>query len=140
MAYIPTDAHWYIAEIVEQITVEDDPRNVVHKNLVLIRADSPETAYEKALSFGRNSEIHYGNPDGKQVHIIFRGLSDLNVIHDELEDGAELIYEERIGLTDESIEGLISPKERLGVFRPPEHTKGPDYSSKEILDEARKLL
>jgi len=32
MAYIPTDAQWYVAEIVEQITVEGDSRNVVHKN------------------------------------------------------------------------------------------------------------
>jgi hypothetical protein len=140
MAHIPTDAQWYIAEIVDQITVEDDPRSVVHKNLVLIRADSPETAYEKALSFGRDSETDYVNPDGKQVHIRFRGLSDLNVIHGELEDGAELMYEEKVGLTNESIERLISTKERLAVFCPIRSTKGPDYSSREILDEVRKLL
>jgi len=140
MAYIPTDAQWYVAEIVEQVIIEGDPRNVVHRNLVLIRADSPETAYEKALSFGRSSETDYDNSEGKQVHIRFRGLSDLNVIHDKLEDGAELMYEEKVGLTNESIERLISPKERLAVFRPIEHTKGPDYSSREILDETRKLL
>ena len=25
---------WYVAEIVEEITVQDDPRNVVHQNLL----------------------------------------------------------------------------------------------------------
>ena len=36
MAYIPTDAKWYVAELIEQITIEGDSRSVVHKNLVLI--------------------------------------------------------------------------------------------------------
>ena len=40
MAYIPEDAKWYLADIVLEITIEDDPRNVVHTNLVLISADS----------------------------------------------------------------------------------------------------
>jgi hypothetical protein len=30
MGYIPANAKWYLAEIVEQIAVEGDPRNVVH--------------------------------------------------------------------------------------------------------------
>ena len=32
MGYVPDDAKWWIAEIVEEITVEDDARNVVHIN------------------------------------------------------------------------------------------------------------
>jgi hypothetical protein len=52
MGYIPEDAKWYLAEIVEEITVEEDSRNVVHRNLHLIRADSPEEAYRKAIELG----------------------------------------------------------------------------------------
>ena len=52
MGYIPKDAKWYLADIIQQITVEDDPRSVVHTNVVLVRADSPEEAYEKALALG----------------------------------------------------------------------------------------
>ena len=41
MGYIPPDAKWYLAEIVQQISVEGDPRRVVHTNLVLVRGDCP---------------------------------------------------------------------------------------------------
>jgi len=141
MAFIPKDAKWYLAEIVLKITVEDDPRNVVHTNWVLVRADSPEEAYERSLSLGRQWEgDRYENPAGKMVRTDFCGLRDLNVIHEELEDGAEITFEEEIGLSDEEIRKKISSKDRLGVFRPLERSDRPDYASKEIIDEARKLL
>ena len=56
MGYVPADVKWFIAEIVEEITVEDDPRNVVHVNYNLIRADSPEEAYEKSLELGQTEK------------------------------------------------------------------------------------
>src|SRR5580658_4503571 len=98
MAYIPESAKWYLAEIVEQITVEGDPRNVVHTNLVLVRADSPDEAYQKAIELGTAGDASFENPDGKWVTFRFRGLHDLNVIYDELEDGAELDCSENIGM------------------------------------------
>jgi len=62
------------AELVEEITVEDDPRNVVHQNLVLIRAVSADEAYEKARKIGKDGETSYDNPSGKAVRIRFRGF------------------------------------------------------------------
>ena len=50
MGYIPKNAKWYLAELVEEITISGDPRNVVHTNLVLVRADSAAEAYEKSLA------------------------------------------------------------------------------------------
>ena len=44
MGYIPPDAKWYLADIVEQATIEDDPRRVIPINTILIHADSPEAA------------------------------------------------------------------------------------------------
>jgi hypothetical protein len=123
-----------------KITVEGEPPNVVHKNLVLIQANSPQTAYQRAWALVRSSEISYENPAGKKVCIKFRGLSDLNVIHDELKDGTELLYEEMIGVSNEDIEKWVLSKEELSVFRPFEPTRGPDYSSREIVDEAQRLV
>ena len=57
MGYIPKSAKWYLADIVQQITVEGDPRSVVHTNLVFVRADSPEEAYEKALELGADGPV-----------------------------------------------------------------------------------
>jgi len=139
MAYIPPTAQWYVAELVEQITVEGDPRSVVHKNLALIRADSPEDAYQKALSLGREGEDAYDNPAGKKVRIVFRGLSELSVVYDKLDHGAELLYDERIGAPDEEIKRWLCPKEQLSVFRSTQADTSPDYSSGEILEEARHL-
>jgi hypothetical protein len=56
MGFIPKDPKWYLADIVEEIRVAGDWRNVVHTNLILVRADSPDEAYEKAMALG-NREI-----------------------------------------------------------------------------------
>lgn len=140
MPYIPHDAKWYLAKIVEEITVEGDPRNVAHRNLVLIRAGSPEEAHQKALELGRESELQYDNPEGKQVRIGFRGLSELCVVYDELEQGAELSYQENVGVSEEQIESWIRPKEDLAVFREDGPADAPDYSSGDIVREAEELI
>jgi len=139
MAFIPADAKWYLATMIEQITVEGDGRNVVHKNYVLIRADSPEDAYEKAHDLGKKREVSYENPAGRLVRISFKGLSGLNVIYDELEHGAELQYEELLGITEQQVQTLLRQKEDLAVFQPISPKEGPDYSSREVLEEAKKL-
>ena len=73
MAYIPRNAQWYVAEIVEEIQVEGDDRNVVHCNLVLIDASSPEDAYTRAQELGKLGENTYNNPEGRVVVARFRG-------------------------------------------------------------------
>jgi hypothetical protein len=135
MGYITPDAKWYLAEIVQQISVEDDPRRVAHTNLVLVRSDSPEEAYAKAVELGNESEISYENPDGKLVAVTYCGLRDLNVIHGELEHGTELIYSEDTDMGEAAIQQYISPKEELGVFAPIKVSRGPCYISKDVLDE-----
>lgn len=139
MGYIPKSAKWYLADIVQQITVEDDPRNVVHTNLILIRADSPEEAYQKAIELGSAGDQSYENIDGKRVTFRFRGLRDLNVIHDELEHGAELIYGENLDMDESAIRQWVTPKEGLGVFLPstPSKTK-PNYGSRDVVEELYK--
>jgi len=140
MSYVPTNARWYVAELVLEFIVEGDDRNVVHRNLVLVRAESPGSAYDKAVAQGKQSETSYLNPNRNRVSIKFRGIAKLNVIYDELEDGAELLYTEHIGVASEEIEHWIARKEDLSVFCPIRKTSGPDYSSKDVLDEVAKLI
>jgi hypothetical protein len=140
MGYIPPEAKWYVAELIDEITVEGDLRNLVHRNLTLIRADSPEEAYEEAMQQGERAQCDYENPAGQRVRIRFHGLGALNVIYDELGHGTELLYEERIGVSGEEIAAWVRPKEQLAVFRPIQSTMGPDYSSKEVVDAAEELL
>jgi hypothetical protein len=139
MGYIPEDAEWYLAGIIEEISVEGDPRNVVHKNLTLVRADSPHEAYDLALELGKQHQIRYENPSGRRVSISFRGLSSLEVVHDKLEHGAELCLSEWIGMSESEIIAMIALKEDLGVFRPIACPTGPDYNSREVLRQAMQL-
>lgn len=135
MAYIPEDAEWYLAWIVEEMRIEGDPRNVVHTNMRLIRADSPEEAYDKALALGQEAEREYENSDGRLVSVIFRGLTDLNVIHEELEDGAELSFEEDVGISEEDLKRKVPAKGGLTVFREDDLPDRPNYMPKDIWEE-----
>lgn len=135
MGYIPEGAKWYLADIVQQITVEDDPRNVVHTNLVLVRADSPEEAYEKAIEVGTAGEQSYENMDGKRVTFRFRGLRDLNVILGELEHGTELVYGENRDMDESAIQKWVSPKDELGVFLPIQPSTGMDYGPRDVFEK-----
>ena len=139
MGYIPPDAKWYLAYIVIEIKIESEPRNVVQTNIILIRADSPEEAYKKALEFGNREEHLYVNSAGKQVHAKFRGLRDLNVIHEDLEDGAELTYEEEINVSEDKIQSRIALKDELSVFAPIKLLSGkPNYISEDIVEAMEK--
>ena len=142
MGYIPKDAKWYIAELVMEFQIEGDSRNVVHVNIVLIRADSPEEAFSKAESLGPEGEDTYKNPDNRTVTVTYRGLRDLNVIHDNLEHGAELMYEEKIGVCEDKLQAMLTPKSELAIFRPwqAKEPSVPDYSSKEVMEEVRRMM
>jgi len=139
VSYIPIDARWYVAEIVEEIRVQGDARNVVHCNLVLIEAASPEDAYRRAIQLGQDGEVTYQSPQGLTVVTKFRGLKHLGVVHDSLEHGAELCFSEQISVPEERIAAWLKAKEQLNVFANSEPSKGPDYSSKDIVEEALRL-
>jgi hypothetical protein len=99
---------------------------------------SPEEAHQKAWALGQQEEHSCDDTDGRRLTGVFRGLGEMNVIHDELEHGAELIYRERVGLSEEQICALVKPKAQLGVFAPREPAVGPNYMPKSVMDELRK--
>ncbi len=140
MAFIPKNALWYIAEVVLEITVEGDDRNVVQVNYLLVRAQSPDEAHEKAMALGAEHQTTYLNPGHKTVTIAFLGLRNLSVVYESLEDGAELLYEEKVGVSHEALRVMICAKESLSVFRPIQASSGPNYASEEIQQEARSII
>lgn len=114
--FIPEGSEWYIGELVEEFQIADQAENLVHVNTILIKADSPEMAYEKATALGDSANQVYKNTDGAEVTVRFRGLKGLYPVYDRLEDGAELLYEEHEGMSGEAIAKMIKPKESLAVF------------------------
>ncbi len=137
MGHIPKDVEWFLAEIVLEIKVEGDSRNVVHNNWTLVRAHTAEEAYERAVQLGKGQESEYLNPEGKRVQFTFRGLRELSCIHDPLEHGSEITFEERIGISEDDVLKMLTPKTDLDVFKPWEPRKRgscPDYAAKDVVE------
>jgi len=139
MAYIPKNAEWYLADLIVEIRVEDDPRSVVHINTLLVHASSPIDAYEKALLLGEKQVGDpYLNPAGRRVESRFVGLKDLAVIHEKLEHGAELFFVERADMQPDEVLAMVQPRDKLSVFAEIEPPVGPDYSSGQIAADYKK--
>ena len=137
MSYMPEDARWFIAQLVEEFRVQGSQRNAVHINYVLIAASKPEEAYRKALELGRHANNEYENPEGKTVVHRFLGLRDLHVVYFPIEHGCEITFEERLGVGPAALRKLVRRKGDLEAFRPVplRRPRGrPNYSSREIMD------
>ena len=110
---------WYIsheilcAETSDQET--DDPLTV-WENLILIQANSPDEAYEKAMKHGRDSEEEI-RVNGKKGYHRFVGLKDLVLVYDQIEDGAELEWHE-MQLTKAQVDEMVQEKSQLHAFNP----------------------
>ncbi len=53
MGHIPKVTEWYTAELLMEIRVHGARCNVLHRDLILINAHSPEEAYAKATRNGQ---------------------------------------------------------------------------------------
>jgi len=116
MGYIPKNTKWYLADLVIEHRIANERRRVIHINTVLVRANSPKSAYLKSMILGRKSQYTYKNTEDNNVKVIFRGLRELMVIHEELEHGAELYYSEKVVSTEKQISGMLTKKHKLSVF------------------------
>jgi hypothetical protein len=123
--WIPKDMEWFLADLIQQFTFVDGGHSI-YVNTLLVQASSVEKAYEKALEFGKVYNESFTNTDGEEVKVSFRGLRDLYLIYDKLEDGAELIYEEYEEITEEEIAAMVTPMEKLAAFE----LHGPEQSGK----------
>ena len=137
MAHIPKNAVWYIADIIEEITVQGYKSCSLHINTVLIEASSPEDAFEKATVIGNTYNITYKNVYQKDVVCKFRGLQNLNVIDGKLEHGVELSYVRRDRIKPSSVERFVSDKADLAVFRDIIPLSGPNMMPDSIDDELK---
>jgi hypothetical protein len=118
MMFVPNNVKWFIAVQVEEFQVEGEAENLVYLNNILVKANSPETAYTRALDLCKQSNHEYQNSDEKTVVCKFRGLNDLFPIHDELEDGAELSFTSLGNLSEEEVMRIVRTKDQLELFHP----------------------
>ena len=90
--------NWYIAEIIEKYepvirNKKSDLRRVTtYGNHHLIKADSPEEAFDKAVKLGEKSNYKFINSDKLEMKSSFVGIGELLPIYEDIEDGAELMW------------------------------------------------
>lgn len=116
-AQIPEGPTWFIAQIVQEFTIGSQESVLVHVNYTLIKASDPETAYSKAIEFGKAADLDYENPEKEKVQSRFIGLRDLVPVYEALEDGGELLFEEYGEISKVDSAKLTRPKESLACFR-----------------------
>lgn len=109
-------SEWYLAQFIIEFLVEGDTENVVHVNSVLVRAESPEACYSKALHHGLGGNSQYFNPNGRRVTSRFRGFYDIRRISRQLEDGTAWACCRTETISEEQIQSAICPKESLSAF------------------------
>jgi hypothetical protein len=114
--WIPKDMEWFLADMIQELKVADAEDSTVWINTHLIRASSPDEAYDKALNRGKLYEDSWTNTDGQQVVSRFRGLRDLLLVYEKLEDGAEIMWEEQEDLSEQDIQEMIKPRAQLGAI------------------------
>ena len=80
MADSPDIPRWYIAELVEELILGGNVRNVIHRKTRVIFADTHDDAYQKALSLSTEHETTYLNQKHESSQTRFWGLSELNLL------------------------------------------------------------
>jgi len=116
MANAHTEYKWYVAELVQEFTIEGEQDNVVHCEMLLIHADSPEAAFDEAVGFGAGNAV-YTNPDGKTVAARFRGLRSLHRMWEEPHNGAVVSWEKRTGMSEAEVQAWLPSKQDLDAFK-----------------------
>ena len=83
------------------------------ENTRLLRAKNREEAYRKALKLGRAG--HPSKTDGGEWR--FAGITMLLPVYEDIEDGAEILWEDRGSLSLKRIRELVKSKRKLPVFQ-----------------------
>ncbi len=120
------NGNWYIVEIVEKCEPVDrnekqDLRRVTTwGNHHLIKANSPEKAFDKAVKLGKEAEYKFTNTDKVEMEWIFVGIGELLPIYEEnIQDGTELMWRDYGFISERRTKRLVfDKKEFLKEFKP----------------------
>ena len=120
--------NWYIVEIIEKCEpVNRNDKNDLRRvttwgNHHLLKANSPEEAFDKAIKLGKEKNYKFTNSDKVEMESIFVGIGELLPIYEDIEDGAELMWNDYGFISNrrtmkkkkkkEELMKLIKPKEK----------------------------
>ena len=111
---------WWIYRELEQWTPNSGSKKkrcLVWENIRIIKARTRDEAYEKAKKLGK--QIGPRKTEGGSWR--FLGISDLLPIYEELEDGAEILWNDLGYMSPAKAKSLVSSKKELPVFNDQEN-------------------
>jgi hypothetical protein len=108
---------WFFREVQQWVSFRQTKLTaksccLVWENTRIIRAKDRDEAFEKAMRLGR---------DGDRAKTAagewrFAGISQLLPVYDDLEDGAEILWDSRGRIPVSAIRRLVKSKRQLSVF------------------------
>jgi hypothetical protein len=109
---------WYICsyllrfiELASEENFNLEAKFLSWENFVLIKANSIDEAYEKAVAIAsRETEPYKGGPEGVDVQWVFEGMTSVVPVYEELADGSEIMWQERSPRKLKNLQALISQK------------------------------
>ncbi len=106
-------------EFPDEDTSNEDRRCRAWENTIIVKADNPEDAYQKAIDHATllSEDTGWMRGDGlKGGRLVFEGLTSLLPIYDELEDGAEILWRDYRNSKVKTIKKMIRSKDDLEAF------------------------
>ena len=117
---------WFVSRLLFTTSVGDAGPTTWEEQIRVLRATSPEQAYDKAVKLGQSGEHEYANEADVAVRVRFLGLLDLEDLGAELlEDGIEIASRR----SDSAMTPV--PRDRLTAFW---WRANQDRTAQEVLD------
>ena len=111
--------HWFLVEIIEKYEPVDSDKThelrrvTTYGNYHLINAETPSQAYDKAVTIGKRSNYKFTNSDKMKMKSEFLGIGDLLTIHENIEDGAEIMWHDYGFISAKRSERIVRTKKEL---------------------------
>jgi len=116
---------WWIASYIERFEWKSEDRKntkrrcLAYENTVLIKAPNREVAFKKAQGiqndYSRKWSL-YGDPPGRPGRWVFEGLTSLLAVHEEIEDGAEILWRVHSNRSVNAMLARVKNKAELETF------------------------
>jgi len=91
--HITGTPHWYAAKLRFVVLLETTGAEDASDSIFLLRCDSFETAFARALQIGRAAETEYLGGTGERVRWRLKEVATLDVLQGEDLDGVEIYSE-----------------------------------------------
>lgn len=113
---------WWVASYIERFEPENETsenpnrRCLAWENTIIINARNREEAFRKAEKTGKLGNCLESTINGRKGVWRYEGLTSLLAIYDELEDGAEILWNEHKNVTVKKVKSWVKRKNQLETF------------------------